>query len=175
MARFLPDLASTLEPIRALTKKNIEWIWSNECEQAFKKMKLQLTEAPILGYYNPDKELVLQVDSSQNGLGAVLMQDGQPIEFASRSLTSSEREWAQIEKEALSILYGLTKFDQYTYARKVRVQNDHKPLETIIKKPLSQAPKRLQDIIIKLLRYDIQFEFVKGTDLVLQTRLVAPT
>lgn len=73
---------------------------------------------------------------------------------------------AQIEKEALAVLYGLERFDQYTYGRKVIIQNDHKLLETILKKPLSQAPKRLQDIIVKLFRYDIEFKFVKGTDLV---------
>ena len=171
MAKFLPDLATTLEPIRQLTHKDAEWKWSKECEASFDKLKQQISDAPVLAYYNPDKELVIQVDSSQSGLGAVLMQDGQPIEFASRSLTSAERKWAQIEKEALSILYGLTRFDQYTYARKVVVQNDHKPLEVILRKPLGQAPKRLQDIIMKLLRYDIDFQFVKGTDLVIADTL----
>lgn len=134
-------------------------------------MKSQLTKAPILSYFNPEKELVVQVDSSKNGLGAVLLQDGKPIEFASRSLKPTERKWAQIEKEASAVLYGLERFDQYTYGRKVTIQNDHKPLETILKKPLSQAPKRLQDIIMKLFRYDIDFQFVKGSDLVIADAL----
>ena len=77
----------------------------------------------------------------------------------------------QIEKEALAVLYGLERFDQYTYTRKVIVQNDHKPLETILKKPLSQAPKRLQDIMLKLFRYDIDFQFVKGSDLIIADTL----
>ena len=51
------------------------------------------------------------------------------------------------------------------------VQNDHKPLETFLKKPLSQAPKRLQDIIMKLFRYDIDFQFVKGSDLIIADTL----
>lgn len=51
------------------------------------------------------------------------------------------------------------------------IQNDHKPLETILKKPLSQAPKRLQDILTKLFRYDIEFKFVKGVDLVIADAL----
>ena len=65
----------------------------------------------------------------------------------SRALTPSERNWAQIEKEALAVLYGLERFDQYAYGRAVTVQNDHKPLAAILRKPLSMAPKRLQDII----------------------------
>ena len=171
MSRFVPDLADTLEPIRNLTRNNIEWNWTNECEAAWNSVKCQLTKAPILSYFNPEKELVVQVDSSKNGLGAVLLQDGKPLEFASRSLKPTERKWAQIEKEALAVLYGLERFDQYTYGRKVIIQNDHKPLETILKKPLSQAPKRLQDIIMKLFRYDIEFQFVKGTDLVIADAL----
>ena len=81
-----------------------------------------LTETPVLAYFDPGKEVVLKVDSSKDGIGAVLLQDGRPVEYASRSLTASERNWAQIEKEALSVLYGLERFDQYTYGR----NNDHK-------------------------------------------------
>ena len=114
---------------------------------------------------------MVQVDSSKNGLGAVLLQDGRPIEFASRSLKPSERNWAQIEKEALSILYGLERFDQYTFGRKVTVQNDHKPLGAILSKPLIRAPKRLQDIMMKLYRYNFDFQFVKGSDLILADTL----
>jgi hypothetical protein len=66
-------------------------------------------------------EVVLQVGSSKNGVGAVLLQDGKPVEFASRALRQSERNWAQIEKKALSMLYGHERFDQYAYGRKVIV------------------------------------------------------
>mgnify|MGYP003471309192 FL=1 len=62
-------------------------------------IKVQLTQAPVLAYFNPDKEVVIQVDSSGKGLGAVLLQEGKPVEFASRSLTPSEQKWAQIERK----------------------------------------------------------------------------
>ena len=93
------------------------------------------------------------------------MIEGRPIEYASRTLTSSERNWAQIEKEALAFLYGLERFDQYVYGRAVTVQNDHKPLAAILHKLLSMAPKRLQDIMKRYNRYDVNFVFVKGTSL----------
>ena len=64
-------------------------------------------------------------------------EEGRPIEYASRALTASEQNWSQIEKEALAVLYGLERFDQYAYGRAVTVQNDHKPLAAILRKPLS--------------------------------------
>ena len=105
---------------------------------------------------------MLLVDSSQDGLGVALMQEGKPIAYASRSLTSSERRWAHIEKEFLSAVYGLGRFDKYTFGRRVIIQNDHKPIGTILKKPLSQAPRRLQALILRLHRYDVEFEYVEG-------------
>ena len=117
--------------------KNTPWKWTKECTEAFKKVKQLLKQTDVLAIYDPDKDLVLQVDSSKDGLGAALLQDGHPLEFASRSLKPAERNWAQIEKEALAVLYRLERFDQYTYGRPVIVENDHKPLETILKLELS--------------------------------------
>ena len=71
MSTFLPDLAETMEPIRALTRNSVKWDWSQECEKSFQSVKEQLPTAPVLDYFDPEKELVLQVDSSKNGLGAV--------------------------------------------------------------------------------------------------------
>ena len=171
MSRFIPDLAGTLEPIRALTRKGVPFVWSKECENAFNTLKKNLSESACLAYYDPSKELVIQVDSSKHGLGAVLLQDGRPIEYASRALTPSERNWAQIEKEALAVLYGLERFHQYTYGRPITVENDHKPLASILSKPLSMAPKRLQDIMMRYNRYDVNFVFTKGSKLYLADTL----
>ena len=90
LARFMPDMAIDLEPIRALTRQHTDWNWSKDCEDAFKRVKKKITTAPMLAYFNAEKELVLQVDSSQHGLGVALMQEEKPIEYASRSLTSTE-------------------------------------------------------------------------------------
>lgn len=76
MSRFVPGLADTLEPIRNLTRQKVEWNWSKECEESWKSVKSKLTKAPVLAYFDPEKELVVQVDSSKKGLGAVLLQDG---------------------------------------------------------------------------------------------------
>ena len=99
------------------------------------------------------------------------MQEGKPVEYASRSLSASERNWAQIEKELLAVLYGLERFDQYTYGTKVTVENDHRPLAAILKKPLSQVPKPLQALLIRIHRYDIDFQYKKGAELFIANTL----
>ena len=114
-----------------------------------------MTRAPILSYYDPKEELVIQCDASQNGLGAALLQKGKPIAYASRSLTDTETRYAKIEKEMLAIFFSLEKFHQYTFGRLVIVRSDHKPLESILKKPLSSAPRHLQGMMMRLQKYNI--------------------
>ena len=121
LAKFMPNLASDLEPIRALTRKDSVWNWSRECDEALNAVKRKITNTPVLAYFDPEKELVLQVDSSKDGIGAAILQGGRPTEFASRALTQAEQKWAQIEKETLSLVFGLERFDQYTYGRKVHI------------------------------------------------------
>ncbi|KAK2548797.1 Enzymatic polyprotein [Acropora cervicornis] len=111
LKRFLPDLAETYEPIRAITRKNTPFVWSMECENAFDTLKRNLSQSPCLAHFDVSKEVVIQVDRSKHGIGAVLLEEGRPVEYASRALTPSERNWAQIGKEALSVLFGLERFD----------------------------------------------------------------
>ena len=76
-------------------------------------VKKALTEAPVLRYYDVTKPVTIQCDASDTGLGVVLLQGGQPICYASRALTDTERRYAQIEKELLGMLWSCDKFDQY--------------------------------------------------------------
>ncbi|RUS90003.1 hypothetical protein EGW08_002270 [Elysia chlorotica] len=171
LARFMPNLSRTAEPLRALTRKDAEFNWTERCQASFKELKQKVAEAATLKFFNPDEPLALQVDSSNDGMGAVLLQKGVPIEYASRSLTKTQQKWAQIEKETLAVVFGLERFHQYTYGRQVTIENDHKPLETILNKPLGQAPKRLQNLMMRINRYSIKFQFVPGKDLKLADAL----
>ena len=159
LSRFLPRLSQVMEPIRRLTIKGVDWIWGPEQRTAFKAMKQLITSTPILAYYDTHKPLEIQCDASKDGLGAVLMQEQKPIMYASRALTETERRYAQIEKEMLSIVFSLMKFHQYTFGRRTTVITDHKPLLSISKKPLDQAPRRLQGMLVKTQTYDINLEF----------------
>lgn len=105
----------------------------------------------------------LQCDASMHGLGACLMRDGHPVAYASRSLTPTEVQDAQIEKELLAIVFGMEKFETYLYGRKVLVESDHKPLEAIFKKGLLIASKRLQRMLLRLQCYKFEVSYKKGT------------
>ncbi len=70
-----------------------------------------ISTAPVLAYYDVTKPVTIQCDASQTGLGAALLQDGYPIAYSSRALTATERNYAQIEKELLAIVYACEKFD----------------------------------------------------------------
>ena len=88
---FLLNLANDLEPIRKLTRKGEEWNWSAECKTAIQIVKKKINTAPILKFYDPQEKLIHQVDSCKDGIGAVLMQNNRPLEYASRALTASEK------------------------------------------------------------------------------------
>jgi len=104
-------------------------------------------------------------------MGAVLMQEGRPIAYASKSLTKAQQGYAQIEKEAMAIQFGCTKFHQYLYGRTFQVESDHRPLESIFKKPVNQVPARLQLIRMRLAKYDLEVTYKPGKSLVLADHL----
>ena len=146
--KFLPHLSDVTKPLRELTKKEVPWTWDTIQQQALEKLKKAVSGTPVLRYYNIPEEVTLQCDASQSGLGAALMQNGQPVAYASRALTPTETRYAQIKKELLAIVFGCEHFEAYTYGRDVvQVETDHQPLETILRKPLHSAPTRLQRML----------------------------
>ena len=113
-AKFLPLLSDMTQPLRKLEEKDVEWCWLEQHEQVFKTVKEYLTKAPVLAYYDITKEVTIQCDASETRLGAVLLQEKQPIAYASRALTETETRYAQIEKELLAIVWATHKFDQWS-------------------------------------------------------------
>lgn len=163
---FIPNMSELTAPLRELLKKNVVFSWNERHSKAFDEIKEQIVNAPLLVPFDGNtntKEIQIQTDASKHGLGCCILQDGKPISFASRSLSDAERNYAQIEKEFLSILFACIKFKFYTYGRKIRVVNDHKPLTSIIKKDIHKiASSKLQNIRLKLLEYDIQLDYAPG-------------
>ncbi|KAL6455331.1 hypothetical protein MHYP_G00362250 [Metynnis hypsauchen] len=171
LSKFYAHLSDDCEILRQLTHKDSIWDWTPMHEEAFVRLKTNISKTPVLKYYSPEEELTLQCDASETGLGAALTQNGKPVAFTSRALTSTERGYAQIEKECLAIVFGMEKFHQCTYGRQVTVQSDHKPLENIVKKPLLSAPKRLQRMLLRLQKYSTQETYVPGRDMLLADTL----
>ena len=125
----------------------------------------------MLAYYNPKLPVTISADASQNGFGCVCLQEGKPIAYASRSLTETEKRYAQIEKELLALFYACTKFDQYIFGRHVNAETDHQPLVTIMKKTIHNATPRIQKMILKLQRYNISLVYKRGKDLLIADAL----
>jgi hypothetical protein len=117
LAKFVPHLADESEHLRRLTDKDAEWVWEKHHQDAFDRIKKLVANHPVLCYYDVSKPVSIQCDSSETGLGAALLQDGQPVAFASRTLTPTERGYAQIEKECLAIVFSCDRFNQYIYGR----------------------------------------------------------
>ena len=165
--KFIEHKADLQEPITQLTQQNVEFVWDQQQQTAFDKLKSLITNAPVLAYFDNQKPTTLNVDASGIGLGAVVMQADQPVAYGSRTLTACERRYANIERELLAILWGTQKFHTYLYGRRVIVKTDHKPLETIFKKSLNEAPPRLQRMLLKLTKYDLDVQYVPGKQQVL--------
>ena len=131
---FIPNLSTLLQLLHELPWKGVKWAWTEECEKAFVRSKSELVTDKVLV---PHDEKILACDASPYGVGAVIshiMDDGEecPIAFASRTLTKSERNYLQIEKEALGIVFGVRKFQRYLYGRTFHLLTDHKQLVTIL-------------------------------------------
>ena len=173
LAKFIPNLSEITTPLRSLLHSDAEWVWDPAIQgAAFEKIKQLLLSAPVLKYFDAQKPIVIQGDSSQSGLGACLMQEGAPIAYASRSLTETEQQYAQIEKETLAIVFAMEKFHMYVYGHDhVTVETDHKPLLAIFKKALNNAPKRLQRMLLRLQRYQFVLTFRPGSDVVVADAL----
>lgn len=159
--RFIKNMAVHRAPLDALLKKDVPFNWSAQCEAAFQKFKEILATAQLC-HYNAKLPIVVAADASNQGLGACIMHrfpDGnlKTIKCESRSLAPAEKNYSQIEKEALAIIWGIEKFHKYIYGRRFILQTDHRPLITIYgsKRGVSaHASNRLLRWGLKLNCYD---------------------
>lgn len=160
--RFMPNQSTLLAPLYKLLKDHTEWEWTKPQQKAFEACKELLASDQVLMHYNPDLPLVLACDSSAYGIGAVIQHElpsgeKRPIAYASRTLNPAERNYSQIEKEGLSVIFGVKKFHQYLWGRKFKIVTDHKPLLTLFgehKCLPTMAAARIQRWAIILSAYD---------------------
>ena len=105
LAKLLLNLSTICQPLRKLSRKGASWTWQSEQDAPFKKIKKLVIAASVFQFYDVNKEVTIQYDASSSGLRAVLMQDEHPIAYASKALTTTERNYAQIEKECYAIVF----------------------------------------------------------------------
>ena len=171
LKRFSPVLSELAEPLRKLQKSDTVWAWESEQQTAFEKTKTALTTLPVLAYFDKNKEHIIQTDASKTGLSAVLLQDGQPVVYASRTLTDTERRYSNIERELLGVVFGLERLHHYTFGKPITVETDHQPLTSIWKKTIVTSSPRLQRLLLRLAQYDVHIEYLRGKENVIADAL----
>lgn len=167
-SKFLPHLPSVLAPLYTLLRKNHKWEWHAKEKEAFSKAKKLLTSEKVLTHYNSKLELILACDASMYGIGAVLshkMPDNteRPIAFASRTLSQSEKNYSQIEKESLACVFGVKRFLAYIFGHHFTLVTDHKPLITLFNEskaiPTQVSPRILRwALTLATYEYTIKFK-----------------
>lgn len=170
--KYLANLSSVLEPLNLLLRKDSPWSWGKRQKMAFQDVKTQLLASHVLVHFDPKKPLVLSCDASPYGVGAVLahiLEDGteRPIGYASRTLSSAERNYAQIDKEGLAVVFGVKKFNSYVYGRPFTIITDHKPLLGLfgeLKAIPPMASGRIQRWALTLSAYDYTLVHKAGKD-----------
>lgn len=164
--RFVKDFSTLVSPLTQLTKKNIRWNWTNECEHSFQTLKERLVSAPILNCPDFDRPFVLQTDASGFGLGAVLTQtfdDGEKVIcFLSRSLTRQERNYSPTERECLAVIWSIEKLRHYLEGIHFTVITDHYSLLWLHR--LKDPTGRLARWAVRLQPYSFDIIHRKGKD-----------
>ncbi|XP_048775204.2 uncharacterized protein K02A2.6-like [Ostrea edulis] len=174
LGRFTPNLAEHSKPLRDLLHKDNEFTWGPPQEQAFSKIKEELSNETVLALYDPKVPTKVSADASSYGLGAVLLQatdsssskHWKPIAYASRSMGPTEQRYAQVEKEALAVTWACEKFSDFLIGMKFNIETDHKPLISLLgSKAISDLPPRIQRFRMRLMRYEYEIYHVPGKNL----------
>ncbi|XP_062400896.1 uncharacterized protein K02A2.6-like [Sardina pilchardus] len=168
--RFLPNLSTLLSPLHELLRKETAWKWEAGQERAFEESKRLMQSSDVLVHYDSQKDLILSCDASPYGVGVVLshrMPNGQerPISFMSRTLTSAESNYSQLDKEGLAVIFGIQRFHKYLYGRKFVICTDHKPLLSLfneMKAVPQMASPRIQRWAVTLRAYEYEIVYKPG-------------
>ena len=138
LGKFIPNLSDLTAPQRSLLEKDAIYSFDKPQKDAINKLKEVITSNQILKFLDPSLPIRIQGDASSQGLGAIIEQQHPqgwfPVAYASRSLAQSEKNYCQLEKETLAIVFGCEKFRQYVYGQKFDIYNDHQPLKSIFNK-----------------------------------------
>ena len=192
LSRFSPNIAKMTCNLRALLKKNTEFLWLPQHSKDFKSIVQELCSPKLLKYYDSTKNLYLEVDASQKAIGMALLQSVQeeheskannghqenqvetnvndceksiipddllPVAYGSKTLNDAEIQYANIECELLGVVAEVEKFHTFCYGRSTIVLSNQKPLTSIVRKDLVNAPSRLQQLLLRLQKYDITIQY----------------
>jgi hypothetical protein len=170
--RFIPQFAKVAKPLSDLTKKKATWKWEEAEQSAYTTLKKLLTSAPILRQADPERKFVVKTDASGWALGAVLVQgegaEEHPVEYASRLLTSAERNYSTTEREALAVVWAMNKFRGYVEGADITIITDHQALRWLM--TIKSPTGRLARWALQLQPYNLTIKYTPG-----KTNVVADT
>lgn len=167
-ARFIPNFADIVEPMRVLLRKGQLFEWSGEVEASFRMVKDALASSTILRMFDASLPVVVSTDASDCGLGAVLQQrEGQELHtvaFASRALSPAERKYSVGEREALACVWACERWHVYLWGRHFTLMTDHQALVTLLTtQGPGRRPLRVARWAERLLRYNYTVKYRKGS------------
>ena len=161
LTKFLPEMATVSAPLRLLLKSDSAWQWTDAQQAAFDRLKQLSSSAPCLALFDPSQPCQVSANASSYGRGAVLLQprgsNWVPVAFASRSLTTAETRYAQIEKECLASVWACEHVHHVLYGGpQFTVETDHKPLVPLINSTdLDRTSLRCQRLLLCLMKYNV--------------------
>uniref|UniRef100_A0A3B5PS62 Gypsy retrotransposon integrase-like protein 1 n=1 Tax=Xiphophorus maculatus TaxID=8083 RepID=A0A3B5PS62_XIPMA len=170
-SKFLPNFATVVEPMRAVLRDTVDsgFIWTEGADQSFKELKELLLNSPVLALFDPSLPTIVTTDASDYGLGDVLTQihpdnTERTVAFASRTLTSTERKYSTVEKEALACVWAVEKWRSYLWGRRFTLRTDHQALTTLLAtKGIGRAGMRVARWSARLLCFTYDLEYRPGS------------
>ena len=169
-AKFIQNFSDITKPLRELTKKNVQFHWEQQHQQAFQEVKDALTSDTVMAYFDKRKQTELTTDASPWGLSAILSQctpgseDRRIVAYVSRSLTPVEQRYSQTEREALAIVWAMERLHTYLYGGHFTLLTDCKPVELILNNRKSRPPARIERWHLRLQEYNFSTVHTKGQD-----------
>ena len=167
-------------------KKDAEFVWTVEHDNAFKQLKSAISKDCLIQFYDTTKPLYIECDASKRGIGCVLLQPDddvpqervndiptnlRPVAYASKSLSVAEQNYANIERELLGVVFSLETFKHFTYGRKTNIITDHKPLTALFNKSLQNTSPRLARMMLRIVDYNAKIIYQKGSKMFLSDEI----
>jgi hypothetical protein len=164
LRHFIPNMSELVSPLRKLLRKDVAWHWNETHTQVFQKLKQVLCSPQVLAAFDPTTPIEIQCDASKDALGFCMLQKGKPLYFSSRSMTTTEESYAQVEKELLAICFSVQKLHNFIYGHDhVTVFTDHLPLVSLMSKSMDKIlNNRLKRLKLKLINYRLNVKYLPG-------------
>jgi hypothetical protein len=159
--RFVKGYGSISKPLTSLLKKGAMG-WNEKAAQTFTLLKSLMTSAPVLALPDFNKLFVVETDASKAGIGVVLMQEGHPIAFISKSLGPKQQSLSVYEREMMTIIHAVNKWKHYLWGRHFHIRTDHISLKYLLHQKLTTPAQHLW--LVKLLGYGYDIEYKQGKE-----------